>query len=37
MSSLRATAIYPLDLENVKTAGSIILNWNRRRRPGSIF
>lgn len=32
MSSLRATAIYPLDLENVKTAGSIILNWNGRRR-----
>lgn len=34
MSSLRAVAIYPLDLDNYRTSGSLLLNWTRclRRR-----
>ena len=31
-SSMRAVALYPLDLDNARTAGSILLNWIGRRR-----
>ena len=29
MSSLRAVALYPLDMDNPRTAGSLLLNWIR--------
>jgi hypothetical protein len=33
MSSLRAVALYPLDMDNPRTAGSLILNWIRSFAP----
>jgi len=29
MSSLRAVALYPLDMDNLRTAASLLLNWIR--------
>jgi glycosyltransferase involved in cell wall biosynthesis len=34
MSSLRAVALYPLDMDNPRTAGSLLLNWIRSLAPG---
>jgi glycosyltransferase involved in cell wall biosynthesis len=34
MSSLRALALYPLDMDNPRTAGSLLLNWIRSLAPG---
>ena len=33
-SSLRAVALYPLDMDNPRTAGSLLLNWVRSLAPG---
>jgi glycosyltransferase involved in cell wall biosynthesis len=32
-SSLRAVALYPLDMDNLRTAGSLLLNWIRSLAP----
>jgi hypothetical protein len=34
MNSLRAVALYPLDSNNLRTAGSLLLNWIRSLAPG---
>jgi glycosyltransferase involved in cell wall biosynthesis len=34
-SSLRAVALYPLDMDNPRTAGSLLLNWIRSLAPGA--
>jgi hypothetical protein len=34
MSSLRSVALYPLDMDNPRTAGSLLLNWIRSLAPG---
>ncbi len=34
LSSLRAVALYPLDLDNPRTAGSLFLNWIGSRKHG---
>jgi hypothetical protein len=33
MSSLRALALYPLDMDNPRTAGSLLFNWIRSLAP----
>jgi glycosyltransferase involved in cell wall biosynthesis len=33
MSSLRAVALYPLDMDNPRTTGSLLLNWIRSLAP----
>lgn len=35
ISSLRAVALYPLDMDNPRTAGSLLFNWIRSLAPGS--
>jgi hypothetical protein len=34
MNSLRAVALCPLDSNNIRTAGSLLLNWIRSLAPG---